>query len=40
MATVLAKGLLGILGPFYNNGEGAKKEEEGKQPIKPQSFPK
>ena len=30
MATVLAKGLLGILGLFYNNGKGAKKGEESK----------
>ena len=35
MATVLLKGLLGILGPFYNNSKGTKKEEESKQPIKP-----
>jgi len=28
MATVPAKGLLGILGLFYNNSEGAKKEKE------------
>jgi len=40
MATVLAKGLLGMLGPFYNNSEGARKGEEGKQPIKPRSSPK
>jgi len=40
MATVPVKGLLGILGPFYNNGKGAKKGKESKQPIKPQSFPK
>ena len=33
MATVPAKGLPGILGLFYNNGEGIKKEEESKQPI-------
>ena len=30
MATVLLKGLLGILGPFYNNSKGAKKGEESK----------
>ena len=30
MATVLAKGLLEMLGPFYNNGKGAKKGEESK----------
>jgi len=34
MATVPAKGLLGILGPFYNNSEGTKKGEESKQPVK------
>ena len=34
MAIVLLKGLLGILGPFYNDSEGARKEEESKQPIK------
>ena len=34
MATVLAKGLLGILGLFYNNSKGARKGEESKQPIK------
>ena len=40
MATVPVKGLLGILGPFYNNNKGAGKGEESKQPIKPQSSPK
>jgi len=40
MAIVPVKGLLGILGPFYNNGKGAKKGEESKQPIKPRSSPK
>jgi len=35
MATVLVKGLLGILGPFYNNSKGARKGEESKQPVKP-----
>ena len=40
MATVLVKGLLGILGLFYNNGKGARKEEESKQPTKPRSSPK
>jgi hypothetical protein len=40
MATVLVKGLLEILGPFYNNGKGAKKGEESKQPIKLRSSPK
>jgi len=39
MATVLAKGLLGILGPFYDNSEGARKGEESKQPIKPRVSP-
>ena len=37
MATVLAKGLLGILGPFYRDSKSAKKGEESKQFIKPQS---
>jgi len=40
MATVLAKGLLGMLGPFYNNSKGAKKGEESKQFVKPRSSPK
>ena len=35
MATVPAKGLLRILGLFYNNSKGIKKEEESKQLIKP-----
>ena len=30
MATVLLKGLLGILGLFYNNSKGARKGEESK----------
>ena len=30
MVTVLAKGLLGMLGPFYSNNKSAKKEEENK----------
>ena len=30
MATVLLKGLLGILGPFYNNSKGNRKGEESK----------
>src|SRR3984957_16066936 len=34
IAIVLLKGLLGILGPFYNNSKGAKKGEESKQPVK------
>ena len=34
MAIVLLKGLLGMLGPFYNNSKGARKGEESKQPIK------
>ena len=34
MATVPPKGLLGMLGPFYNNSKGAGKGEESKQPIK------
>ena len=33
-----SKGLSGMLGPFYNNSKGARKGEESKQPIKPQSF--
>jgi len=37
MATVPLKGLLGMLGLFYNNNKGARKGEESKQPIKPQS---
>jgi len=40
MATVLVKGLLGILGPFYNNNKGAKRGEESKQPIKSRVSPK
>jgi len=40
MATVPAKGLLGILGPFYNNSKGARRGEESKQPIKPRVSPK
>ena len=40
MATVLLKGLSGMLGPFYNNSKGAKKGEESKQPIKPRSSSK
>jgi len=34
IATVLAKGLPGMLGLFYNNSKGAKKGEESKQPVK------
>jgi len=34
IAIVPVKGLLGILGLFYNNNKGAKKEEESKQLIK------
>jgi len=37
---VLVKGLLGILGLFYNNSKGAKKGGESKKPIKPRSSPK
>jgi len=40
IATVPAKELLEILGLFYNNSKGARKGEESKQPIKPQSSPK
>jgi len=39
MVTVPAKGLLGMLGLFYNNGKGVEKGEESKQPVKPQSSP-
>jgi len=38
MTIVPAKGLLGILGLFYNNSKGIKKREESKQPIKLQNF--
>ena len=34
MAIVLLKGLLGMLGPFYNNSKGDRKGEESKQPVK------
>ena len=34
IATVLAKGLSGMLGLFYNDSEGVKKGEESKQPVK------
>ena len=34
MAIVLLKGLLGILGPFYNNSKDARKGEGSKQPVK------
>jgi len=40
IVTVPVKGLLGMLGPFYNNSKGIRKGEESKQPIKPQSSPK
>jgi len=40
MATAPAKGLLGMLGPFYNNSKGARRGEKSKQPIKPQVSPK
>jgi len=40
MATAPAKGLLGILGPFYNNSKGARRGKESKQPVKPQVSPK
>ena len=39
IAIVLVKGLLGILGLFYNKSKGARKGKESKQPIKPQSSP-
>ena len=34
MVIVLLKGLLGILGLFYDNSNSARKGEESKQPIK------
>ena len=37
MAIVLVKGLLGMLGLFYNNSKGARKGEESKQSVKLQS---
>jgi len=40
IATALVKGLLGMLGPFYNNSKGARRGEESKQPIKPRVSPK
>jgi len=40
MAIIPAMGLLGMLGPFYNNSKGTRKGEESKQPIKPRSSPK
>ena len=40
MATAPAKGLLGMLGPFYNNSKGTRRGEESKQPIKPRVSPK
>jgi hypothetical protein len=40
MAIVLVKGLLGMLGLFYNDSKGTRKGEESKQPIKPRSSPK
>ena len=40
MATVLVKGLPGILGPFYSNNKSTKKEEESKQPTKLQRSSK
>ena len=40
MVIVLVKGLLGILGLFYNNSKGTRRGEESKQPIKPRSSPK
>ena len=40
MAIVPVKGLLGMLGLFYNNSKGARKGEESKQLIKPRSSPK
>jgi len=40
IAIAPAKGLLGILGPFYNNSKGARRGKESKQPIKPRVSPK
>jgi len=40
IAIAPAKGLSGMLGPFYNNSKGARRGEESKQPIKPQVSPK
>ena len=40
IVTAPAKGLLGILGLFYDNSKGARRGEESKQPIKPRSSPK
>jgi len=37
---ILAKGLLGILGLFYNNNKGARKRKESKQPVEPRSSSK
>ena len=34
MVIVLVKGLSGMLNPFYNNSEGAKKGEKSKQLVK------
>ena len=34
IAIVPLKGLLGMLGPFYNNSKGTKKGEKSKQPVK------
>jgi len=38
IATVSIKGLLRILGLFYNDTKDTKKGEESKQPIKLRSF--
>jgi len=40
MAIVPVKGLLGMLGPFYDNSKGARRGEESKQLIKPRVSPK
>ena len=37
IAIVPLKGLLRILGLFYNNSESFKKEEENKQPVEPRN---
>ena len=38
IVTVLAKGLLGMLGLFYSNNKSIKKKKENKQFTKPQYF--
>jgi len=38
MAVVLAKGLLGILGLFYNNNKGIKKERKASSLLNCEAF--